>query len=75
MKVWETLFPQEIASNAGLRERIEGQQYPYNEGLIPDHSGYAQMDQFGRIVDEVGEENAKAAYFRREIQKIGMPIQ
>lgn len=72
-RVWDSVFPQEIASNATLRQEIEGAVYPYDASVIPAHSGYAQMDQFARMTNQVGEENAKAAYFKGEVDKIGMP--
>lgn len=71
--VWRTIFPQEISSNATLRSNIEGADYPYDASVIPAHSGYDQMDQFERIANQVGEENARAAYFKGEVDKIGMP--
>jgi hypothetical protein len=72
-RVWQSIFPQEIASNATLRQDIEGAAYPYDPAVIPAHHGYAQMGQFERISNQVGEENAKAAYFKGEVDKIGMP--
>jgi hypothetical protein len=58
---------------ATLRQNIEGQAYPYDPAVIPDHHGYDQMNQFEQIVNQVGEENAKAAYFKGEVDKIAMP--
>lgn len=72
-RVWLSIFPQEIAGNATLRQNIEGQAYPYDPAVIPDHHGYDQMNQFEQIVNQVGEENAKAAYFKGEVDKIAMP--
>lgn len=71
--VWYTLWPNEISSNAELRESVEGGRYEYDASLIPDWSGYDQVGQFEQIVNIVGEENARAAYFRGEVEKIGMP--
>ncbi len=71
--VWFTLWPNEISSNAELRERVEGDSYDYDASLIPDWHGYDQWRQFEEIVNVVGEENARAAYFRGEVEKIGMP--
>ncbi len=61
------------SGNATLRENIEGAAYPYDATVIPAHSGYDQMEQFARITSQVGQENAKAAYFKGEVDKIGMP--
>lgn len=71
--VWRTIFPAEIASNDSLRESIEGQRYRFDPSVIPPHRGYRQMGQFERIAQQVGEENARAAYFRGEVDRIGMP--
>jgi hypothetical protein len=71
--VWYTLWPHEIRTNDELREKVEGGQYEYDSDVIPDWSGYRQVSQFEQIVEEVGEENARAAYFKGEVDKIGMP--
>lgn len=53
---------------------MEGEEYDYDESVIPGWSGYEQTSQFEQIVGVVGEENARAAYFRGEVEKIGMPV-
>jgi hypothetical protein len=70
--VWQTLYPQEISSNAQLRETVEGAPYPYDASVIGTWSGYTQVSQFEQIVSEVGEENARAAYFRGLTDRIGL---
>lgn len=70
--VWNALNPQEISANAQLRETVEGAPYPYDASVIPAWHGYAQVTQFEDIVAEVGEENARAAYFRGLTDRIGL---
>jgi hypothetical protein len=70
--VWQTLHPQEISSNAQLRETVEGAPYPYDASVIGAWTGYTQVSQFEQIVSEVGEENARAAYFRGLTDRIGL---
>ena len=71
-RVWQTLYPDEIRSNATLREKVEGGVYPFDSDLIPTHTGYEQIEQFRQIVNTVGEKNASAAYFKGLADRIGL---
>lgn len=71
-KVWKAIYPQEIQNNGALRFRVEGLVYPYEPKVIPTWKGYPQRHQFGAIVNEVGEKNAMAAFFKGETDRIGL---
>lgn len=72
-RVWKTIYPEEIRSNPDLRKNVEGAELPYDSSLIPPRNAYAeQADKFTRIVQNVGEENAVAAYFQGKTDRIGL---
>lgn len=72
-RVWKTIYPDEVRTNADLRKKVEGAEFPYNSSLIQTRNAYAeQAAKFTQIVDVVGEENAAAAYFQGKTDRVGL---
>jgi hypothetical protein len=60
------------AAMAPLRTRVEGASLPYNAAAVQSHGYYGVMTEARKIVDQVGIENAKAAFFMGHTELIGL---
>jgi hypothetical protein len=55
-----------------LRAQVEGKEYPYDASVIVYHPDYAEYAQARQIVQIIGAENAKAAFFLGHTELLGI---
>ena len=56
----------------GLREKVEGSKQPYDAGAVEDAPYYDEAADAKKIVEKVGMENAKAAFFLGHTELLGL---
>lgn len=61
-----------IASDAGLRQLVEGGAFPYDASAVVYHGDYPQRAQAQQIVAQVGLDNVKAAFFLGRVDMLGI---
>ncbi|MFI5385014.1 MAG: DUF4157 domain-containing protein [Fimbriimonadales bacterium] len=60
------------AAMAPLRTRVEGATLPYNAAAVRSHGYYGVMAEARQIVNQVGIENAKVAFFMGHTELLGL---
>ena len=69
---WASGLNATIASDAGLRQLVEGGTFSYDASAVVYHGDYAQLAQAQQIVAKVGLDNVKAAFFLGRVDMLGI---
>jgi hypothetical protein len=71
LKTWRSVFPEEVASNAALRQTVQGSAVVDLDAAQGDPQAYPEIREAELLEGEIGLPNMRAAYFRGNTAVLG----